>query len=114
LKALRVNHRVVAIYRVVYFRRPRVYRDEKRVFHDILNYQWNSSNLRWSIRFSDFHIDGFQDNSRNFFDGDISASDSCFAQLWVWIETQSIRYHRVKMITIVDIIPDLRSERPRI
>jgi hypothetical protein len=47
-----------AIYRIVNFHRPRVYRDEKRVFHDILDNQWNLSDLRWSIRFSDFHTDG--------------------------------------------------------
>jgi hypothetical protein len=43
---------------IIYFRRPRVYRDEKRVFHDIFDYQWNLSDLRWSIRFRDLHIDG--------------------------------------------------------
>jgi hypothetical protein len=47
-----------AIYRVVNFHSPRVYRDKKRVCHDVLNNQWNLSDLRWSIHFSDFHIDG--------------------------------------------------------
>jgi hypothetical protein len=44
--------------RVVNFHLPRVYRDEKRVGHDVFNDQWNLSDLRWFIRFSDFHIDG--------------------------------------------------------
>jgi hypothetical protein len=29
----------------VYFRRPRVYRDEKRVFHDVFDDQWNLSSV---------------------------------------------------------------------
>jgi hypothetical protein len=55
-----------------------------------------------------FHID----NSKNLFDVDIPASDSRFAQLWIWTETQSVYDRRVQMITVVNIIPDLRSESP--
>jgi hypothetical protein len=90
LNALCVNHRVVrphaAIYRLVNIYRPRVYRDEKRVCHDDLNGQWNLSDLRLSIRFSNFRIDGadcFKDNSKNLFDVDIPASDLRFDQLWL-------------------------------
>jgi hypothetical protein len=108
LNALCVNHRVVrphaAIYRVVNFHRPRVYRDEKRVGYDVLNNQWNLSDLRWNIRFSDFHIDGtdgLKDNSKNLFDVDIPVSGPRVAQLWFWTETQSARDRRVKMITVV-------------
>jgi hypothetical protein len=106
-----------AIYRIVNFRRPclRVYRDEKRVFHDILDNQWNLSGLRWSIRFSDFHTDGtdrFENNSKNLFDVDVSARELRFGQLWFWTETQSVHDRRVQMITVVDIIPDLHPERP--
>jgi hypothetical protein len=62
-----------------------------------------------------FHIDGadgFKDNSKNLFDVDIPANDPRLAQLWFWTETQSVRDRRVEMITVVDIIPDLRPERP--
>jgi hypothetical protein len=49
LNTLCVNHRVISdsitdqspINHIIYFCRPRVYRDKKRVFHDIFNYQWN-------------------------------------------------------------------------
>jgi hypothetical protein len=87
LEALCVNHRVVrphaAIYRIVFFRRPRVYRDDKRVFNV------------WSIRFSDFHIDGaegLKDNSKNFLDVNIPPPER---NAEFWTETRSIRNHRM-------------------
>jgi hypothetical protein len=57
-------------------------------------------------------LEEFKDNSKNFFDVDIPASGPSVFQLWFWTETQSVRDRRVKMIMVVDIIPDLRSKRP--
>jgi hypothetical protein len=79
-----------AIYRIVNFRRPRVYRDEKRLFQDIFNDQWNLSDLRWSIRFSDFHTDGtdrLKKNSKNLFNVDVPARLPRVGQLRLWTET---------------------------
>jgi hypothetical protein len=63
-------------------------------------------------RFYTDGVDRFENNSKNFLDVDISAREQRFGQIWFWTETQTVRDRRVQMITVVDIVADLRPERP--